>query len=600
VTTGQSLSFGAQLREFRLAASLTQEALAERAGISVRAVSDLERGLYQVPHRDTVARLAEALNLTLDEAALLEAAIVRQRGPLGLAQNTRGDDSAAHGALELPTGTVTFLLTEVDGSSRLWERHPELMPGTLQQHDRVIETAVHSHRGIVVGQVMGEDARLAVFQAPPDAVAAAVEIQSRLTAESWPADGRLRVRLALHTGEADVHDGAYYGSALNRCARLRALAAGGQSLLSEAVAESVRAALSPGAYLRDLGEHQLTDHARPEHVHELVAPGIPADFPALRTASPLSKHYDTVVRALIDGRVVLFVGDAVNTSGGQTGSAWRPGLLERPPASNELAAHLALSFDYPAGAAPDLIRIAQYVTTMAGSGPLYEELHALLDPDYSPTPFHQFVAKLPAAIATRGYAVRYPLIVTTNYDHGLELAFTHAGEPFDLVSYVAEGEDHGRFVHHAPDGRARLIDKPNKYLGLSEQRTTIVKLHGAVDHLNAEHDSFVITEDHFLDYLTGGDLYNLVPVTIAAKLRRSHFLFLGYSLRDWNMRVILRRLWGEQRQSYKSWAVHPTPPEPMERGLWRDRGVDVVDVDLDNYVAGLQERVASLPPGNSP
>jgi hypothetical protein len=192
---------------------------------------------------------------------------------------------------------------------------------------------------------------------------------------------------------------------------------------------------------------------------------------------------------------------------------------------------------------------------------------------------------------------RYPLIVTTAYDHGLERALARAGEAFDIVSYIAEGEERGRFVHRPPDGRPRVIDKPNKYLGISDQRTTILKVHGAVDRVNSEMDSFVITEDDFLDYLVGADISLMVPVTIAARLRRSHFLFLGYSLRDWNMRVILRRIWGEQRLNYKSWAVYPLMPEPIENSLWRDRGVDVLDVPLDDYVGGLQDHMHSFPSG---
>ena len=227
-----------------------------------------------------------------------------------------------------------------------------------------------------------------------------------------------------------------------------------------------------------------------------------------------------------------------------------------------------------------------------GTGPLNEELHGLLNADFAPTPVHTFIAALPGTLnrAAGGRLARYPLVVTTAYDHGLEQAFERAGEPFDMVSYVAEGVDRGRFVHTPPDGRAKTIDKPNKYLGISEQRTTIVRLHGALDRVDSTHSHFVITEDDFLDYLVGGDISNLVPVTIAARLRRSHFLFLGYSLRDWNMRVILRRLWGEQRLSYKSWAVHSGVPESVERSLWRDRGVDVLDVQLADYLSTLWQR----------
>ena len=202
---------------------------------------------------------------------------------------------------------------------------------------------------------------------------------------------------------------------------------------------------------------------------------------------------------------------------------------------------------------------------------------------------------MPVALASRGQLVRAPVIVTTSYDQGFERAFAEANQPLDVVAYVSDGEHRGHFVHHSPDGRSRVIDKPNKYLGLSDSRTILLKVHGAVVRGNPDDDSFVVTEDHFLDYLTGGDLATLVPVTVAARLRRSHFLFLGYTLRDWSQRVILRRVWGEQRLTYKSWSVHATFAEPIECGLWRERGVDVVDVHLDEYLTGLTEHLAALP-----
>ena len=124
----------------------------------------------------------------------------------------------------------------------------------------------------------------------------------------------------------------------------------------------------------------------------------------------------------------------------------------------------------------------------------------------------------------------------------------------------------------------------------------ILKLHGAVDRVNAEHDSYVITEDHYIDYLTRTELSGLLPVTLAAKLRRSHFLFLGYGLRDWNLRVILHRIWGEQRLRYRSWAVQ-REPEEIDRRFWEARDVDIFDVRLEDYVEALTERLGGMPAG---
>jgi hypothetical protein len=201
---------------------------------------------------------------------------------------------------------------------------------------------------------------------------------------------------------------------------------------------------------------------------------------------------------------------------------------------------------------------------------------------------------VPAILRESGPTPRYPLIVTTNYDDLLERAFDAEGEPFDLVSYVAEGDDRGKFWHRGPDGDGRLIDKPNKYRGLSvDERTVILKIHGAVDRFNAERDSFVITEDHYIDYLTHTDIANLVPVTLAAKLRKSHFLFLGYGLRDWNLRVILHRIWGEQKLTYRSWAIQ-RDPEPLDQEFWHKRDVDILNLRLEDYVTALSEYLRTV------
>lgn len=119
----------------------------------------------------------------------------------------------------------------------------------------------------------------------------------------------------------------------------------------------------------------------------------------------------------------------------------------------------------------------------------------------------------------------------------------------------------------------------------------VLKIHGAVHRgQEAERDSYVITEDHYIDYLTRTDLSNLVPVTLAAKLKKSHFLFLGYSLRDWNLRVILHRIWGEQKLSYKSWAIQ-LKPQLLDQKFWGKREVDILGVDVGEYIVGLDQRL---------
>jgi len=534
VAQGDSPSFSALIREHRLAAHFTQEELAERAGISARSVSDLERGLYQAPHRDTVARLAAALGLSTEAAAQLEAVVVRQRGPSTLPQQLEPEAPA------LPTGIVTFLAA----SSYASERSEPVLLGQLQaaldEYGKVVAQCVTRHGGIVVPTHGAVDSLLAVFRTATDAVAAAIEIQQTLT-EPARADALLKLRLGLHTGEADLQDGNYYGSALSRCLRLSSLAVGGQTLVSQSTMQLLGDALPSGTGVRELGQHPSSSLARPERVFQLLSPGTLGEPTLPQPFSALARHCDTIIRAAIDRRLVFFLGQSAELGRSERAPGREPS--DTTPTDEELADRLANNFSYPADAPRDLVRVAQYVATIAGPGPLYETLHTLLDRDYQSNSLHEFLASLPRELAGRGYAERYPLIVTTRYDDSLEQAFRRARVPFDLVTYIADGEQRGQFVHRATDGRPRLIDRPNKYLRLSERQTIILKVHGAIDRANPEHDSFVVTEDHFLDYMPG-DLSNLIPVTVAARLRKSHFLFLGYDVRDWNLRVILRRLWG--------------------------------------------------------
>ena len=122
-----------------------------------------------------------------------------------------------------------------------------------------------------------------------------------------------------------------------------------------------------------------------------------------------------------------------------------------------------------------------------------------------------------------------------------------------------------------------------------EQRTVILKLHGQVDQgLERAWESFVVTEDDYIDYLVQTEVASVVPVALAAKLRRSHFLFVGYTMADWNLRLLLHRLWGDQPLSYRSWAVQ-AEAQPLEREFWRRRDVDVLEIPLERCVATLAE-----------
>jgi hypothetical protein len=308
----------------------------------------------------------------------------------------------------------------------------------------------------------------------------------------------------------------------------------------------------------------------------------------------MRQHYKTMMRLLIEGRVIPFLGAGANLCGRPLEQVWQEGQ-QYLPSGAELSAYLKR--DWHSCNETELTRVAQWVLEMGGSGELFNALHELFNRNYPPTALHTFLASLPGLLAAKRYPPRYQLIVTTNYDDLLEQAFRAAGQEFDVVTYISDGDDRGKFFHVDPAGQTRVIDIPNQYSDVAvEKRTVILKIHGAVNRsgTDGESDSYVITEDHYIEYLTRTELANLVPVTLAAKLRKSHFLFLGYGLRDWNMRVILHRLAGEQKLTYKSWAIQRDPTE-LDQKFWDRRDVDILDVSLDDYILPLQEAMRQMP-----
>ncbi|MGH3085839.1 MAG: protein kinase domain-containing protein [Rubrobacteraceae bacterium] len=186
---------------------------------------------------------------------------------------------------DIPTGTVTFLFTDIEGSTALWEGYPVQMQAALNRHDEIMRAAIEVHGGYVFKTV--GDACCAAFERTRDALRAALEAQRALFAESWTDPVRLRVRMALHTGAAEEErDGDYFGPTVNRVARLLSAGHGGQVLLSGPAYDQVcdhPELVDAEASLPDLGEHHLKDIIRPERIHQLTVPDLPERFPPLRT-----------------------------------------------------------------------------------------------------------------------------------------------------------------------------------------------------------------------------------------------------------------------------------------------------------------------------
>jgi predicted ATPase/class 3 adenylate cyclase/DNA-binding CsgD family transcriptional regulator len=196
-----------------------------------------------------------------------------------------------HAGFSLPVGTVTFLLTDVEASTRQWEAEPEAMAVAIARHYALLGDAITAHNGVRPVEQGEGDSVVGAFARASDALAAAVEAQRALRAEEWPDGAELAVRMAIHTGEAELRDeGNYFGPTVIRCARLRAIGAGGQVLVSGATADLVGDRLPPGASLADLGLHRLKDLGRPEHVFEVRHPEIPARDAPLRSLDNLPNN----------------------------------------------------------------------------------------------------------------------------------------------------------------------------------------------------------------------------------------------------------------------------------------------------------------------
>ena len=198
-----------------------------------------------------------------------------------------------------PSGTITFLFTDVEGSTQLWEQHSQAMPLALERHNQILRRTMESHGGFVFKTV--GDAFCVAFASAPNAMAAALATQRALAAELWGATGPLRVRMALHTGAAEERGSDYFGPTVNRVARVLAAGHGGQILLSNATEQLVRDHLTEGVSLGDLGERSLKNLTRAERIFQINLPDLPTQFPTLRATAGHSTTHRRRQRLMIYG-----------------------------------------------------------------------------------------------------------------------------------------------------------------------------------------------------------------------------------------------------------------------------------------------------------
>ncbi len=244
----------------------------------------------------------------------------------------------------LPTGTVTFVFTDIEGSTRLVHDLGDRWPPLLERHRAIIRAALAAHDGVEV-QTEG-DGFFAAFSRAPAAVAAAVRAQRDLAAEPWPADAPIRVRMGLHAGEGVVDaDASYVGHDVHRAARVASAAHGGQVLVSETVRTLAGATLPPGVTFRDLGEHRLKD-LRPERLTQLVIDGLQADFPAVRSLDQRPNNLPTQLTSFV-GREHEIEAASALLAGTRLLTLTGPGGTGKTRLALQLAA--AVADDYPDG-----------------------------------------------------------------------------------------------------------------------------------------------------------------------------------------------------------------------------------------------------------
>jgi predicted ATPase/class 3 adenylate cyclase len=308
--------------------------------------------------------------------------------------------------LAQPTGTLTFLFTDIEGSTRLWDQAPALMQTALGRHDAIMRDAIIAAGGMVFKTV--GDAFHAAFPTARGALSAAIAAQSRLIDEDWGDLGSLRVRMALDTGVAEARDGDYFGAVLNRLARIRDAAYGQQILVSRATAELLRDELGEETELLDAGEHSLRGIQAPERIFQVVHAGLPHQFPPIRTQASHVLHLPAYLNE--------FVG--------------RSALLEQLRALLLEGEHRLLTLVGPAGTGKT--RLAVHVASTANEpfddGVFFVPLSGVTDPNHVPGAIAdalgvpQASARSPIQAVVRHLQERKVLLVIDNFEQVLEAA----------------------------------------------------------------------------------------------------------------------------------------------------------------------------------
>jgi hypothetical protein len=367
----------------------------------------------------------------------------------------------------------------------------------------------------------------------------------------------------------ELHHGSFDEDTRGLIARLRRISAeqDAEAVSGERVAIDSRPQENPSGAATDRGPSTV-----PSREPSLLRPG--------------SAHYETILKCMVEeGTVVPVLGSRVR------------GAL---PDAEQLAAHLEARFRLGSGSR-DLAEIAQHIAVAEGPSFLHKAMKDALRKEPELDRVHRFLARLPKRLAELGRPARHQMIVSTNYDAALERAFDDEGEPYDLAVFVARGVETGSFLHIPWRGEPRLIADASKYREFpidpydELERSVIVKVLGAAEGGAGDYRwdrSYVITEDQYIDYLVTDQVASVVPLQILNKLTSSHCLFLGYAMRDWSLRVFIKRIWRGRTLEDKSWAIEHEP-DTLEKDFWNSIHVELLSASPTEYVEELDARMTA-------
>lgn len=312
----------------------------------------------------------------------------------------------------------------------------------------------------------------------------------------------------------------------------------------------------------------------------------------------LEPPYGEIADLLRAGEVVPFLGAGVNFGGRPSGERWTEKTDSFLPSGAELSQFLARQSNFPAeddDDAMDLAKVSSYFVEASARRRLREHLRKIFDREYAPCSIHSYLAEIDAPM----------LLVTTNYDTLAEQAFRQAGRPFDLVIHPTDRKDVEASVLWWKHGDPEPVAVPPNQLFIDLKTTTVIyKMHGSIDRQLRKWDSYVITEEDYVDFLSRMTGQTAIPALFMRHFRTRHFLFLGYGLRDWNFRVVLKNLRDapptvgrsdapddEEEEDIRSWAIQYRP-STLETELWNARQIRIYDVDINQFVQRMREENA--------